>query len=204
MNNSNYGEYKMNTQEGDNMFTYSKFSEMPGFLEYKEALARKGVDMGDRMLTFNASEDMWIVKDKMNLSVLASKYFVRDYYVIDDYEMIFGPKDPNFVNAKVVQCEALFGYDEQAIFRSTWQWILVNDHYFNDFDYGADCYWCSINGTHARDFRNVMREFNNDENDFWKYDFQINTTTWTDSIRWILWMPEGIVDCLNFLNGGNQ
>lgn len=193
-----------NQQKGTSMFTHCKFSEMPGFLEYKEVLAQNGIEMEDRIVTFYPT-DQTNIDEKMSLLVIGSKYYVRSFYQDNHNEKLHGPKDPRFVNAKVVQCDALFGYDEQAIIRSSWQWVLVNGRYFNDFNNSADCYWCCMGASPANNFRKVVEVFNDASNSpIWMTDHVINVTDNTDSVKWVLWMPEDIQKCIDEMMERNQ
>lgn len=185
-----------NNNGRDKMFTFCKFSEMPGFLGYKEVLAEHNVDMGDRMITF-MPDDYMEIDQKMILVVLGSKYLVRDFYPEQYNEDDYGPKDPRFVNAKVVHCEALLGYDEHAIFLRSWQWVVVDNSYFNDFNDSAECYWCQSYVSHAMKFKETLAAFNDNRVNHW--NLRINVTHRTDSVKWILWTPSDVKDGLERL-----
>lgn len=177
------------------MYTYSKFSEMPGFLGYQEVLAQNGVHMEDRVVSFTPTDYMKI-EEEFSLFVMASKYRVRDLYPKDYDENVYGLKDPRLVNAQVVNCAAVFGFGEVAVFQSHWQWVVVDGHYFNDFNDSADCYWNTLDGFPANQFSEVLNAFNDDDLHDWVYS-GINTTHRTDSVKWVLWMPADMIEFVN-------
>jgi len=155
----------------------SKFSEMPGFDDYKEALEKAGVFVEDRIVRFTVPES--VNKDMVeNLIVVGTKWYKRSISSI--------------TNAEVVHCEALFAYGEEAMFWSDWQWLVINDKYVDDTNEEMDFYWASTIAWPSREFKSVVEYFNGGI-PHGNY-FPCNVTDSTNSVKWMTWMIDDVLD----------
>ena len=183
-------------EEGGVMDSYKnykkmKFSEMPGFGGYKEALEKAGVFIEDRTVGFTVPDS---IDNEMyeQLWVMDSRCMVRDLYTVGYDEELYGPRYPELANAKVVHCRTLFAYGEWAVVESNWQWLVVDGRYEDDSELKGTFHWCSSYAWPAQKFNEVMKDFNEGK---LQADYTpLNTTDWTTSVLWLEWLINDVLE----------